>query len=325
MNYGDPLLSIVVPLFNEEPVVDALYSRLTGVLDGNRLRAEVILVNDGSTDGTMQKVRGICQRDRRFRVLSFSRNFGHQFAISAGIDRASGDAVVVMDADLQDPPEVILDMLRKWREGFDVVHAVRRERKGESYMKRATAALFYRVLRRLTDVEISVDAGDFRLMDRKVVAQLKQMRERFRFVRGMVSWVGFRQGNVEYVREDRYAGETKYPWRKMIRFALDAIFSFSQVPLRISSALGFLASALAFIFMIYGVVVRAVFPERAVAGWASIFVAMLFLGGVQLISVGILGEYLGRIYDEVKRRPLYIADEEINFPAAGPVSTSAAR
>ena len=309
----DQLVSIVIPLFNEEPVVDTLYARLVQVIDDQQLRAEVVLVNDGSTDRTMEKVRQICAHDPRFQVVSFSRNFGHQMAITAGIDRAIGDAVVVMDADLQDPPEVIGDMVRKWREGFAVVYGVRRERKGESYFKRATAAIFYRVLRRMTEVEMSVDAGDFRLMDRKVVDQLKLMRERFRFVRGMVSWVGFRQGNVEYVREDRFAGETKYPLRKMVRFALDAMFSFSQVPLRLSSAVGFLSSGLAFVFMIYGLVVRAVFPEYAVPGWASIFVALLFLGGVQLISVGILGEYLGRIYDEVKRRPLYIADEEINF------------
>ena len=320
----DPLVSIVIPLFNEEPVVDTLYARLMQVIDGHRLRAEVVLVNDGSTDGTMDKVRRICERDDRVRVLGFSRNFGHQMAITAGIERAAGDVVVVMDADLQDPPEVIPEMLRKWREGYAVVHAVRTARKGESYPKRATAALFYRLLRRLTDVEISVDAGDFRLMDRKVVDQLTRMPERFRFVRGMVSWVGFRQGSVGYVREDRVAGETKYPWRKMVRFALDGIFSFSQVPLRLSSALGFLSSGLAFLFMIYGLVVRAFFPAHAVTGWASIFVALLFLGGVQLISVGILGEYLGRIYDEVKRRPLYIADEEINF-GAGPISTSSAR
>lgn len=323
----EPMLSIVVPLYNEEAVLDALHQRLLALMSTLGLPVEVVMVNDGSRDGTLAKARAICAGDARFKLISLSRNFGHQLAITAGIDRACGDAVVVMDADLQDPPEVIPEMVERWKQGFSVVYAVRSKREGESVFKLATAKLFYRVLRRLTDVEVNVDTGDFRLMDRKVVEQLKRMRERFRFVRGMVSWVGFSQCRVEYVRAERFAGTTKYPFRKMLRFALDGIFSFSQVPLRVSSVLGLLASGVSFAFMVYGVVIRSFFAERAVPGWASIFVAIVFLGGVQLITIGILGEYLGRIYDEIKRRPLYITEEEVNFEeiGSGMVSRTAAR
>lgn len=307
------LLSIVIPLYNEELVIEQLQSRLVSLMDGLDMQAEVILVNDGSRDATAQKARRICQGDQRFKLIGLSRNFGHQLAITAGIERAAGDAVVVMDADLQDPPEVILEMLEKWKQGYAVVYGVRRKREGERFFKVFTAAVFYRLLRRLTDIEVSVDAGDFRLMDRRVVDQLNRMRERFRFLRGMVSWVGFPQCNVEYVRAERFAGTTKFPFRKMLRFALDGIFSFSQVPLRLASILGFLCSTLSFAMVVYGVVVKLFFRQQAVPGWASIFVAVLFIGGVQLICIGILGEYLGRIYDETKRRPLYITEEELNL------------
>jgi dolichol-phosphate mannosyltransferase len=310
------LLSIVVPLYNEELVIDELYTRLTKVISELRIRCEVVMVNDGSRDGTHFKARQICLRDERFKLISFSRNFGHQLAVTAGMDRASGDAVVIIDADLQDPPEVILEMLEKWREGNDVVYGVRTKREGEGFFKRATASLFYRILRRATNVDIPVDTGDFRLMDRRVVDQLLGMRERFRFVRGMVSWVGFKQCKVEYVRAQRFAGETKYPFHKMLRFAIDGMLSFSHVPLKLSSTMGLGASVLSFLFMIYGVVIKVFFPERAISGWASLFVAVLFLGGVQLICIGIIGEYIGRMYDEVKRRPLYISEEEINFDTA---------
>jgi dolichol-phosphate mannosyltransferase len=232
------------------------------------------------------------------------------------MDKAAGDAVVIIDADLQDPPEVILEMVAKWREGYHVVYGVRTRREGETLFKRATAALFYRILRRATNVDIPVDTGDFRLIDRRAVDQLTMMRERSRFVRGMVSWIGFRQCKVEYARAERFAGETKYPLPKMLKFAVDGMLSFSHIPLKLSSTFGFLVSVLSFVFMVYGVVIRVVFPERAIAGWASVFVAMLFLGGVQLMCIGILGEYMGRMYDEVKRRPLYICEEEINFDAA---------
>lgn len=311
-----PLLSIVVPLYNEELVIDALQARLLAVMSDSRFRTEVILVDDGSKDGTLAKARRLCERDPRFRLISFSRNFGHQIAITAGMDKTSGDAVVIIDADLQDPPEVILQMFEKWQEGFDVVYGVRTKREGETLFKRATAAAFYRLLRKATNVDIPVDTGDFRLMDRRVVRELLAMRERFRFVRGMVSWVGFKQCKVEYVRAERFAGETKYPFSKMLRFAIDGMLSFSQVPLKLSSTLGFCASVVSFSFIAYGIAVRLFFPERAIAGWASVFVAVLFLGGIQLICIGILGEYLGRMYDEVKRRPLYIAAEEVNFEEA---------
>lgn len=311
-----PFVSIVIPLYNEELVIDTLYTRLTKVIDEARLRCEVVLVDDGSRDRTLEKAKAICKLDDRFKLISLSRNFGHQIAITAGMDRTVGDAVVIIDADLQDPPEVIPKMLEQWAAGYDVVYGVRTKREGETLFKRATAALFYRLMRRATNVEIPVDTGDFRLIDRRVIDQLRGMRERFRFVRGMVSWVGFKQTKVEYVRAERFAGETKYPLPKMVRFALDGMLSFSHVPLKISSMMGIAASAISFFFMIYGFVVRIFFPAYAGQGWASVFTAVLFLGGVQLVCIGILGEYIGRTYDEVKRRPLYIPDEEINFEAA---------
>ena len=311
-----PLVSIVIPLYNEELVLDALYARLTAFIAKAQLRCEIVMVNDGSTDRTLEIARRICHVDGRFKLISLSRNFGHQMAITAGMDKAAGDAVVIIDADLQDPPEVIPLMVEKWLAGNDVVYGVRTRREGESWFKRATAAVFYRVLRRTTSVDIPVDTGDFRLMDRRVVDQLLGMRERFRFVRGMVSWVGFRQCKVEYARAERFAGETKYPLPKMLRFAIDGMLSFSHVPLKLSSTLGFCAALVSFLCLIYGVIIRVFFPQQAITGWASVFVAVLFIGGVQLICIGILGEYLGRMYDEVKQRPLYISAEEVNFDAS---------
>jgi len=306
-------LSVIVPLYNEELVIDEMYKRLTEVLEGNNLNYEILLVNDGSKDRTLSLAKEITERDKRVKLISFSRNFGHQIAVTAGMDRVCGQVVVIIDADLQDPPEVILDMIAKWKEGFQVVYGVRKKRKGEGVFKRATAALFYRLLRKMTSVNIPVDTGDFRLMDRKVVDNMKIMRERSRFVRGMVSWVGFKQDKVEYVRESRFAGETKYPFKKMLKFALDGMLSFSQLPLKLASAFGFICAILSFVFFIYGFILRIFFPELVIPGWTSIFVASLFVGGVQLMCVGILGEYVGRIYEELKGRPLYIIDEEQNF------------
>jgi dolichol-phosphate mannosyltransferase len=308
-----PLLSIIIPLYNEELVIDEMHGRIAGVLNGLNVESEVILVNDGSSDGTCFLAKKICDSDARFKLISFSRNFGHQIAITAGMEKSMGRAVVVIDADLQDPPELISEMMKKWEEGFHVVYGVRKIRKGESLFKRATAALFYRVLRLMTNAEIPVDAGDFRLLDRKVVEQLKNMRERSRFLRGMVSWVGFKQCKLEYVRERRFAGDTKYPLKKMLAFAIDGMLSFSRVPLRLSTLLGFICACFSFIFILYGFIIKSFFPAYAIPGWASIFIASLFLGGVQLICLGILGEYIGRIYEEVKKRPLYIIDEEVNF------------
>jgi glycosyltransferase involved in cell wall biosynthesis len=317
-----PFLSVIVPLYNEESVIAEMYKRLTSVLKSNELHYEIILVNDGSRDETVLIAKRLCETDKRVKLISFSRNFGHQIAITAGMDHASGQIVVIIDADLQDPPEVIAEMINKWREGYQVVYGVRKERKGESVFKLLTAALFYRILRRMTPLDIPVDTGDFRLMDRRVVEQLKTMRERSRFVRGMVSWVGFRQTKVEYVRNTRIAGKTKYPFGKMIKFAVDGILSFSQLPLKLSSAFGFLCSVVSFVLIVYGVVAKYFYPDTTLRGWASIFVASLFLGGVQLISIGILGEYLGRIYEEIKGRPLYVIDEQFNFESAKLVSSA---
>ncbi|MGH7340359.1 MAG: glycosyltransferase family 2 protein, partial [Candidatus Rokuibacteriota bacterium] len=257
--------------------------------------------------------------DPRVRLIKFSRNFGHQIAITAGIDYARGDCVVVIDADLQDPPEVIAPMVEKWREGYDVVYGLRADRAGEGRLKLATAAMFYRLLRRLTRIDIPVDVGDFRLMSRRATDQLKQLREKDRFVRGLVTWIGFRQTGVPYLRDRRYAGETKYTYGKMIKFALDGITSFSTVPLRLATWLGYGASAFAFLYLL------SVFVQKAIGitieGWATVMVAMLFLGGVQLVCLGIIGEYLGRVFNELKPRPMYVIEElrgplEASLPAA---------
>jgi glycosyltransferase involved in cell wall biosynthesis len=309
-----PVLSVVVPLYNEELVIREMHARLRTALDAQESKYEIILVNDGSRDRTEELAKAICNDHSDVRLVSFSRNFGHQIAVTAGLDSAAGQAVVIIDADLQDPPEVIAEMLRKWRDGCDVVFGVRTKRKGESLFKVMTAAAFYRLVRSLTRVDIPVDTGDFRLLDRKVVDELLTMRERNRFIRGMVSWVGFRQEKVEYIREERFAGETKYPFKKMLRFAVDGILSFSDVPLKISSLFGLLCGLLSFALIGYGLVVKILYPQFAIPGWASVFSAVLFLGGVQLMCIGILGEYLGRVYDEIKGRPLYIVKERINFP-----------
>lgn len=308
-----PEISIVVPLYNEELVIGEMSRRLTEVMAGTGLDYEIVMVNDGSRDRTAELAREICAGDPRYKLVGFSRNFGHQFAITAGMDKASGAAVVVIDADLQDPPEIIPQMIARWREGYQVVYGVREKREGESWFKLTTAKLFYRVLKRLTAVEIPVDTGDFRLVDRRVLDEFNSMRERSRFVRGMVSWIGFRQCAVTYVRHQRHAGETKYPFSKMVKFAVDGLLAFSQVPLKLASGLGLAASVVSFFFMIYGVVVKYVAPETVIPGWSSTFSAILFLGGIQLICLGVLGEYIGRIYEEIKNRPLYIVAEEVNF------------
>lgn len=305
-----PTLSIVVPLFNEEGNVAALMERVVAIAERlpDSPSYEVILVNDGSTDTTLGVCREAMVRYRNVVLVNLSRNFGHQLAASAGIDIAQGDAVVLMDGDLQDPPELIEQFVAKWHEGYDVVYAVRRTRRGESAFKLFTARLFYRTIKRLTKVSIPVDTGDFRLMSRRVVNALKRSPERHRFLRGLVSWVGFNQTGVEYDRDERLSGTTKYPLPKMLRFAIDGITSFSDVPLRFASYLGFAASLIAFIYalVVIGYKLFSLHPPGYTPGWASTICAVLFLGGVQLISLGILGEYIGRIYDEVKGRPLYL-------------------
>lgn len=309
----EKLISVVVPMYYEEKVAAECCRRLKAVMDNCGYSYELVFVNDGSRDGTMEILHKLAAGDKNIKVISFSRNFGHQAAVTAGIDKAKGNAIVVIDADLQDPPELIPEMLRLWEQGNGVVYAKRKRRKGESIFKRATASIFYRVLDKLSDVRIPLDTGDFRLIDSKVADELRRMREKNRFLRGMVSWIGFRQVPVEYEREERFAGETKYPLKKMLKFAMDGIVSFSSKPLKLSQYLGFFAVICAMAVFIYSVIYRLAGGANPVSGWASIMTAVAFLGGVQLISIGILGEYIGRMYEESKGRPLYIIEKEINM------------
>ncbi|KDA53733.1 MAG: glycosyltransferase family 2 protein [Acidobacteriota bacterium] len=301
-------LSVVVPVFNEEENLPELYRRLTAVLGTAASSWEILFVDDGSRDRSWEIIRGLAENDPRVRGLRFSRNFGHQMAFAAGLDHARGQAVVIMDADLQDPPELIPQLLAKHREGFEVVYAVRTARHGETFFKRLTAKLFYRLLARITSVQIPLDTGDFRLMGRRAVEAFRRLPERHRFTRGLVAWLGFPQTGVPYERAPRHAGTTKYPLRKMLRFAVDAITSFSHVPLQLATWLGFIVSGFAFFYIL--VVIALKFAGISWPGYTSIMAAILFLGGVQLVMVGLLGEYVGRIYDEVKHRPLYLVAEE---------------
>ncbi len=303
-----PVFTIIAPIFNERENLPELYRRVSAVMDSTGEPWEMILVDDGSRDGSTEIIRTLAQKDEHIRPVIFARNFGHQIAVTAGLDFSRGQAVVVIDADLQDPPELILEMIEKWRQGFEVVYAVRAEREGETWFKTFTASFFYRMISRITDVNIPLDTGDFRLIDRKVVNVLNSMRERHRFLRGMSAWVGFKQVGVEYKRAARYAGETKYPFRKMLRLALNAITGFSYLPLQLATYLGFIAAGISVIAIPVVIILRLV-GEQQLSGQATTLIAVLFLGGVQLISLGILGEYIGRIYDEVKRRPLYILSE----------------
>jgi glycosyltransferase involved in cell wall biosynthesis len=305
-------LSIVIPLYNEAGNIDELLRRVTAVvrtLPEPPLAYEIICVDDGSRDATREKLVAAARIDPRLRVISLSRNFGHQIAATAGLDAARGDAVVLMDGDLQDPPELIAEFLERYRAGYDVVYATRRRRSGESRFKILTAALFYRVVRRLTNVSIPVDTGDFRLMSRRVVDALRETRERHRFIRGLVSWVGFHQTGVEYDRDPRFSGETKYPFSKMLKFAIDGITAFSEIPLRFASYLGFITSSFAFLYAVVILILK--FLHFNEPGYTSTILTVLFLGGVQLIGIGILGEYVGRIYDEIKARPLYLIAENV--------------
>jgi dolichol-phosphate mannosyltransferase len=300
--------SIIAPIYNELDNIPELYRRVKEVMDSSGEPWELVLVDDGSTDGSTDKILELARQDKTVRPVIFARNFGHQVAITAGWDYARGDAVIIIDADLQDPPEVILELAKKWKEGYEVVYAVRGEREGETWFKKFTAAMFYRLIYSITDVKIPVDTGDFRLMDRKVVEVLKQMRERHRFPRGMSAWVGFKQIGVTYRRAARVAGVTKYPLRKMLKLALNAITGFSYFPLQVATYFGFFSAAVA-IFAIPVVVYMRMTGSNAFFGQATTLIAVLFLGGVQLISLGILGEYVGRLYDEAKGRPLYIVRE----------------
>lgn len=308
------VISIVVPCYNEESVIEETYTRLTRELSS--LTYELIFVDDGSLDQTASILRLIAAKDPAVRVICFSRNFGHHVAVSAGIDHATGDAVVLIDADLQDPPALIPEMVKLWQQGYHVVYAVRSKRHGESLFKRITAAAFHRLIHRLADIRIPIDTGDFRLMDRKVVNVLKTMPEHHRYLRGMVAWAGFRQMGIPYERAERFAGETKYPLGKMIKFSLDGLTSFSYVPLRIATLLGTIALGISTTGLL--VLLSAwMSGSPAAQGWVFQTLVFVFMGGVQLLVLAILGEYVGRIYDETRRRPLYIVQDRIGFDAGG--------
>src|SRR5437016_11996422 len=313
------LLSVVAPVYNEEGTIEEFYSRVRAALEG--LNFELVLVDDGSTDSSATILERLADGDPRVRVISLSRNFGHQTALTAGLDHAGGDAVVMLDADLQDPPELIPRMLDRWRAGCDVVYAVRDEREGESRFKLATARWFYKLFDKLAQVDLENNSGDFRLLDRQALDALLSMRERNRFLRGMTVWVGYRQAAVPYDRDPRYAGVAKYTLSRMLRFSLDAISSFSHRPLQLATLLGFLISTLAFIAIPVVIVLRIL--GSYLPGFGSITIAVLLLGGIQLIAIGIIGEYVGRIYDEVKGRPLYLVRSRRNMPQEQPEPVTA--
>lgn len=300
--YKDKLISIVIPIFNEEQNIPTLYKELKNVL--KKYNYEIIFVDDGSSDSSEKVVKKIREKDTRIKLICLSRNFGHQIAITCGLDYSNGEATIIMDADLQDPPSIIPKMIEKWQEGFDVVYGRRVTRDSDSYFKKTTANFFYKIFYILSGTKIPQNAGDYRLISKKVILILRTTREYQRFLRGMISWIGFKQTGIEYIRGERYSGESKYTTMKMIKLALDAIFSFSYFPLRIASALGIMTAFGAIILIFYTIYIQSI--GQTVKGWSSTIVIMLFLGSIQLISIGIIGEYMGRIYEEVKKRPLYI-------------------
>lgn len=311
-------LSVIVPVYNEEAVITETNHRLLAVLDSLAIPFELIYVNDGSRDGSAALLRTFCRQDHRVKMLALSRNFGHQTAITAGMDHAAGQAVVIIDADLQDPPEIIPEMIRRWKDGYDVVYGRRISREGERWSKKLTARLYYRLLRRMTDVEIPVDVGDFRLIDARVRDALMKMPEHNRYVRGLISWLGFRQTSTDYVRAPRFAGETKYPLRRMIKLAVDGITSFSYRPLKLGIGLGIALSLLSFLFLVFVFAARLFDLVVMEPGYASLMCVLLFFFGIMLIMLGVIGEYIGRIFEEVKGRPLYIiCDQEGDLAPSG--------
>lgn len=303
-----PKYSIIAPIFNESEIILEFFERVNQVMNSLKESWELILVDDGSTDGSTEIIRGLSKQNPCVQAVIFARNFGHQIAVTAGLDYCRGEAAVIIDADLQDPPEVIKELIQKWQEGFEVVYAVRSAREGESWFKKITASIFYRLIYRITDVKIPLDSGDFRLLDRKVINVLCKMRERHRFLRGMSAWVGFKQIGVSYKRAARFAGETKYPFKKMVKLAINAVTGFSYFPLQVATVLGFISAGLSILAIPVVIILRSV-DNPQLMGQATTLITVLFFGGVQLISLGIIGEYIGRIYDEVKGRPIYIVSE----------------
>lgn len=303
-----PQLSIIIPIYNEEGNIPKLFERLTNVISVLQSDAEFIFINDGSVDGSIKLIKELASLHSNVHYIDFARNFGHQIAVTAGLDHCKGKAAVIIDADLQDPPELIVEMFQKWKEGYEVVYAKRRSRDGESYLKKFTAKLFYRMLKKITSINIPVDTGDFRLIDRKIIEALKQMPEQQKFLRGQISWIGFRQTFIEYDRDARYSGKTGYTFKKMTRLALDGITSFSNLPLKFATFTGFMVSGIAFVMILYALYSRFISRDY-VPGWTSLMLAVLFIGGVQLICIGIIGEYISRMSSNVRNRPLYIIND----------------
>ena len=301
-------ISVIIPVFNEEKNIQNLYDRLSQVMQNLNVTYELIFVNDGSKDASIGLIKVLSKKNKEVKYIDFSRNFGHQIAVTAGLDKTSGNAVVIIDADLQDPPELIAEMYQKRKEGFEVIYAKRKNRKGESFLKLMTAKLFYRILSKMTSISIPVDTGDFRMIDKKIVEVLREMPEKNKYLRGQISWVGFNQTFVEYDRQERQAGATGYTYRKMLHFALDGITAFSDVPLKVVTYFGFMVSIIAFFVAIYALLAKFVW-ENSVPGWTSLMIAILFIGGIQMIAIGIIGEYLSRMNHNIRNRPLYIIRE----------------
>ena len=298
-------ISIIIPIYNEEGNIQLLFDRLSGVIKRMNIAAEYIFVNDGSKDRSIEIIKSLASREKDVRYIDFSRNFGHQIAVTAGLDKSVGNTAVIIDADLQDPPELIPELYAKWKEGFEVVYARRKSREGENFLKKYTAKQFYRILKKITSINIPLDTGDFRIIDKKVVDVLRNMPEQQKFLRGQISWIGFNQTYILYDRDQRFAGKTGYTYMKMMRFALDGITSFSNLPLKFATMTGFFVSGIAFLLIIYALYERLV-TKNYVPGWASLMLAVLFIGGVQLISIGIIGEYMSRLSANIRNRPLYI-------------------
>lgn len=308
-------MSLIIPMYNESQNIEHLYKRVVSVLQKMKISFEIICINDGSSDDTLQKLLALSKKDRRIKVLDLSRNFGKEIAMTAGIDYASGNTVIPIDADLQDPPELIPALYKKWKQGYEVVYAKRSVRRGETFFKKATARLFYMLIKKLTQFDIPENTGDFRLMDRKVVTALNELRETHRFMKGLFSWVGFRQTEIVYDRDPRFAGVTKWNYFKLINLAIEGVTSFSHIPLRIAMYLGFVISFSSFAYAILVIIKRILYGDP-VQGYASMMVVILFLGGIQLVAIGIIGEYVGRTYNESKRRPLYFIREQSGFDRA---------